>query len=1142
MEVGMQFTDKFAKESAERHIGQSHVPEEFARADQAAKGTLLGISRKLLSSTLLILSTFVFLVVSPVRLTAQVSTGDLVGTITDATGAVIAGAAVKIENLGTHEVRTFATRPDGQYAVTALQPGTYQLTVSAPGFKTFQASDIKLVGGDRARIDAPLTAGAATEEIQVTAEVSALQTDTTNVGSTLTEAAVQDVPLNGRNFMALVQVAPGVNPGSPSSIAGPGRLNDRRLSSAMSANGQDEESNNQMIDGLDNQTRWNENIALRPSVDAIQQVRTDINLYTAEVGRTAGAVVNVLTKSGTNDFHGTAYEFFRNDTTDARNFFAYSSLLPHKPELRQNQFGGSFGGPIRKNRTFFFVDFEEFRKIDGNASVYISSVPSQFEHDNPGNLTDICGPNLSATADPTALAYFKLYPAPTPSFGSQAACTGGVATVPHTNFIYDPSAVQYSKQGDAKIDHHFSQNDTLFGRYSYNHTDTMTPPAFPAGPGGVQNSGFVAAPAPGNSSIGVHQGQLNYTHIFSPRLVMELTTGVTYYDINAVPFNSGKNLNNTAPYLIPNANGCLDCSGLALITLQGSYAPMGDPTFQPLLISELNHQYSGKFTWTLGKHTIEGGGGLIYRSTSAIQGTYPRGEVLFTGTVVNALTSFFKGTGYQWNRLTTLTKPYLRSSESSAFIQDDWRMMPKLTLNLGVRYDVFSPANEKYGNLANFNLTSMTMIQSQTAGIQTSYIDVAPRFGFAYSATPKLVVRGGAGLTFYPGDIQRDYFIANPPYQYSSGLVSSTGQLSITGIAPVVPQSIATSALAGTISTKPFNFLQEYFEQFNLLMQYDLHGTVMTAGYVGQLGRHMENTEPNIELPPPAGPSAAGTPPPALLYASSLPNVNAIQSSGDNGTSVYHSLQLTAERRLSKGLTMNFNYTLAHGLNNVLNTTDGDVGTGLVPSNPRYDYGNSALDMRDRVAGTFTYQFPLGTSGSSLYRAIASRWQVNGLGFWQTGGPLSVIASSTQNGRAQINLVGITADRPNYVASAGAYSASKTISTWLNPAAFVKQPLGTAGNEGRNQFRGPHLRRGDLSLIKDVPIHEQLAAQFRVECFNISNTPNFSNPNATIAAYSATPDTNGNYEATSAGGFGTITTTATGYSGRQLQFALKLQF
>ena len=357
------------------------------------------------------------------------------------------------------------------------------------------------------------------------------------------------------------------------------------------------------------------------------------------------------------------------------------------------------------------------------------------------------------------------------------------------------------------------------------------------------------------------------------------------------------------------------------------------------------------------------------------------------------------------------------------------------------------------------------------------------------------------------------------------------------GLPAIVTQSTATSALSGAITTKPFDFRDEYFHQFNMLVQQEFGGNVFTIGYVGQLGHRLQSTLPNVDLPLPSGSATV----PTLLYATALPNVNTIQYVGDEGTANYNSLQISGERRLYKGLTVNLNYTFAHGLNNVLNTTDGDTGTGYIPSNSHYDYGNSVLDVTHRFAGTFTYKLPFGNSGSGLRRALAGGWQVNGLGFWQTGLPLMIAAGATQGGRAQVNLPTITTDRPNYLGH-NPYAANKSNSQWFNLSAFVKQPIGTAGNEARNQFRAPHLRRGDISLVKSFALYHELAAQLRVECFNITNTPNFGNPSTTIGSYSTTPDANGNFIATASGGFGTITTTATGFSGRQVQFAAKFQF
>lgn len=377
----------------------------------------------------------------------------------DNTGAAVPSASVRLENVGTHEIRTFFTSSSGEYTFSALQPGTYVLTIGSPSFKTFSAKDIVVAATDRVRNDAAMQAGSVSEQVEVTTTPSSLQTDSTTVGSTITERTLVDAPLNGRNFIGLVQVQAGVNAGSPNSLSSGSNIVDRRLSSSVSANGQEELFNNNQPDGLDKNSRTIGTLLIRPSVEAIGEVRTDINLYTAETGRTGGAAINVITKAGANQFHGSAYEFFRNDVTDARNFFVPGFL--HKPEQRQNQYGASFSGPIFRDRTFFFLDYDGLRQINGNNSVYTSTVPTLAEQQTPGYVGDLVNPftrnavaNLSATSlDPTALAYFKLFPLP-----NLPGATN--------NFVYNPSASLYSSLGDVRIDHHFSQKDTLFGRYS----------------------------------------------------------------------------------------------------------------------------------------------------------------------------------------------------------------------------------------------------------------------------------------------------------------------------------------------------------------------------------------------------------------------------------------------------------------------------------------------------------------------------------------------------------------------------------------------------------------------------------------------------------------------------------------------------
>ena len=1064
------------------------------------------------------------------RALGQIATGDVLGSVTDATGAIVPHVEVHIVNTGTHVARRTTTGDDGAYTFTQLQPGTYILTIVQAGFKSFTNPGLLLAAGDRARVDAALAIGDSAETVEVTTQASALQTDSTDVGSTVDSKAIADLPLNGRNVYGLVQVAPGVNAGAPNSLTSGTRPDDRRQSSSVSANGQYELVNNNLVDGLDNNERFKGLILLRPSVEAIQTVRVDTNTYTAEVGRTAGAAITILTKSGTDQFHGSAYEFFRNDLTDARNYFARTTVLPHKPELRQNQFGGSLGGPVRKGHTFFFVDFEEQRQVDATGTVYNSTVPTLNEEQHPGDLSDIGGP-VTTTIDPTALAYFKLYPAPNQAGTSYSP---GIS-VPQNNFLFDPARTQNTSLGDLRIDHHFGNADTLFGRYSYNKVETFVPGQLPTA-GGI-GAGGQASTYPGLSQITTHNGQLGYTHAFTPNLLLELRTGYTLFFDHVTQLNAGRNLNSGTAYAIPNANDCTGCDGLAPVSVTGAWAGVGDSTSLPILLNESAYQYAGTLTWVHGNQTVKVGDAVIRRLVSNYQLVQGKPSVTFLGsTAQQSLLNFFKGEPFNYSRQGLTRRPHLRTWEESAFVQDNWRVFPSLTLSVGLRYDIFTAPDEKDGYFSNLNLQTAQLVTDDTGGIQTNYANVAPRLGLAKTITPTTVLRGGFGLTFYANDVQNAFYMQNPPYSFATGTVTSTTPLSA-GVVPF-PTQVSTTNLSGSVWTKPFDYKNAYVEQFNLLLQRNFGGNVLTVGYVGELGRHLNAQIANINVPAPSGSAVV----PALRFATELPKVNTVQFFGSFAVSSYHAFQASFERRLSHGLTLNANYTLAHTLDNTNNQgTDGDNGYGLQPAlTSTYDYGNSTLDLRHRAAVTANYAIPFHGS-NRMARWVLGDWQANALVFWQTGTPFAITSSVTQNGRAYINLPTITMDRPDRVGNPFLAHPSATHG-YLNQAAFARQSIGTAGNAGRNIVHGPHQRRADISMFKTFPLREMLALQIRAECFNLSNTANFAQPSGTITSYVAAPDGNDRYVATNAGNFGVSTATAPGSAARQFQFAAKVTF
>jgi hypothetical protein len=1039
----------------------------------------------------------------------QAITGDVVGTVTDATGAVVPNTTLRITNTGTHEVRQVVSGATGDFTFSLLQPGTYTLRAESAGFKVYTLSAFTVGAGDRARVPVQLQLGASEETVNVNADsIPALQSDSATVQDTVTEASVQDLPLNDRNFVGLVQVSPGVNQGLSSSIASGNRPDDRRPSSAFSANGQPDTLNNNMVDGLDNNEREQGFIGVRPSIDAIAEVHVMTNDYTAEVGRSTGAVVDILTKSGTDQFHGTVFEFVRNDMFDARDAFATTGA---KPEYRQNNFGGSVGGPLRKDKTFFFTDVEWDRLISGTTSVI--PVPTAAQLADPSSLIG------GATPNPVGLNYFNLYPA------SNVTCPDGASC-----FQSAPNKTQYATTFDARVDHHFGANDTVFVQYTYNPVTTTIPGPLPAvsptwAGGAKVNPGGSLFSFDGPSTATSQGFHLDYVHIFNPNLLMELRAGYMGIKINSEPLNYGEDLSNKIGVINGNL-GTQQTSALTPVDFLDGSASVGDGAFVPILDHNNTFQYNGVLTWTHGTQTIKAGGALLRRQLNYYQSQWsPQGEFwIYNWAQLLSGADTFEARG----NLSNLQG--FRSWEPSGFVQDDWRMRQWLTLNVGVRYEVFSPFTEAHNIFSNFDLNSLTVklatSSNPTAGVNTDHSNISPRLGFAASLPHSTVVRGGYGISYYPQDIQSQIQNPNPPFDYVCFPCFAASFPNLP-----VPPSLSTVSLtnpSGNLTYKPANFRPGYYHQMNLVVQKDWAGNVISVGYVGSLGRNLLFQD-NINLPTPSlSGEAPGTPAPAYVYAKQLPNAGEIERNSNLGGNSYHSLQTTFVRHYRSGLTINFNYTWAHGLGDSVNPS-GSNDNGLWTNNPRYDYGNTAVDIRHRIAFSANYEIPFGKRLQGTAGYLAKGWQLNSIAFWQTGSAFGVA-----NGVApQINLPGISSDRPDRYAKyslvpSAVVATGKVQCLGANNsgACFAPQAFGTAGDARQYSEYGPHQRRVDISLFKNFDLIEKTKLQFRAETFNITNTPDFASPS-------------GAFETAA---FGTITSTSANQNPRQIQLALKLLF
>lgn len=1143
---------------------------------------------------------FVLLAILGTTVFAQTTSTSIVGTVVDASGAVLPGAKITALNTRTGQKREDTTSSTGDFSFPLLDVGVYDVTVDASGFKQEVRRGVVLQINDKLRVDFALQVGATNEKVEVIATGVTLQTDEATLGLTIEQRRVEELPLNNRNLGVLAILQPGVQYGPRSGTDGQG-FGQRQgangvpipgVGLAFVANGQRETNQHATLDGVVATEARVNTIPFSPSPEAVQEFRVLSGSYSAEYGFNSGAQTIIVTKSGGNEFHGSAFEYVRNDVFDAENFFqnyfnAPGAARSKKNSLRQNDFGGVLTGPLwipkvydGHNKTFFMVNYEARRRRDGGIAQTANHPPMAFRNGDFSSLlalptpikivdpltgTEFAGNIIPANRiSAPAKEFMKFWPEP------QRVNANPLTGINYTGF--ERRSLD-DTQVFTRVDHNISDRDKVFGRYAFNDVTYSVIPG--------DNPNFTYFVAGRNQNLGTA-----WIHIFSPSFINEARYGYnrsvdntlnpranTSFDVEALGVTGFRVVNDGNRKFTPRE------TGVPTITVNAFSLLLEQDGGNGFDFNNL-HQFNDNITWSHGAHNTKFG--FDFRWVDLFRGAAntPRGNITFSGDIANnGFAAFLLGYPSSTGTPEGLPLTYARQKRFAGYVTDDWKATRKLTLNLGLRYEYNTPAIDTKGLWRSLTFTQQvngvpTVVPA--IGTPLEFYEAQkklfmPRLGFAYRWTDHWVVRGGFGI-YYNVHQLNNYTILNlnPPKSGTANFANSStgGRITNAATQPVLtyaaPFGVVSPTLATGINALDPKNNQPYVSQWSLDVQRRLPGDiVLSVGYVGNKGTHIDQT---VELNAPAPsilPNPGGRRPiPTFIDGPGGPSrpLNRLRWLTSDGNSWYHALQVNAQKRFSKGLQMNvaYTYSKAEGEGYGRNESGGVLPNSYQnPRNRAAEKTRYGFDFRHSMVTSFLYELPtLPLFKDNPGKHVFGGWQMNSIIQLRSGLPFTVTQGNTIN-----TIEGHV--RPDRLASGKL--DNPTINKWYDPDAFRvvtcaqpgnnADPVGAArnaylaqfchyGSAGQGILEGPGFKNVDFSLIKNTQLTEKLKLQFRAEIFNLFNTPQFGIPATGLNAATAFLPT------TAGGAFPTQVTASRGPGSisnivapmRQMQFGLKLLF